>query len=37
MIDYLSIEEKVVVTQSKAESAEVESSHLRKDMVEAMD
>nr|POE57956.1 hypothetical protein CFP56_38319 [Quercus suber] len=35
--NYLSVEEKVVVTQSKAESAEVESSRLRKDLVEAMD
>ena len=37
MTDYLSIEEKVAVAQSKAESAEAESSHLRKDLVEAMD
>ena len=37
MIDYLSIEEKVVVAQSKAKSAEAKSSHLRKDLVEAMD
>ena len=35
--DYLSIEEKVVVTQSKAESIEAESSQLRKDLMEAMD
>jgi len=35
--DYLSIEEKVVVAQSKAEFAEAKSSHLRKDLVEAMD
>ena len=27
----------MVVAQSKVESAEVESSHLRKDLVEAMD
>ena len=37
MIDYLSIEEKVVVAQSKAKSVEAKSSHLRKDLVEAMD
>ena len=37
MIDYLSIEEKVVIAQSKAEFAEAESSRLRKDLVEAMD
>lgn len=33
----MSVEEKVVVAQSKAESAKVESSRLRKDLVEAMD
>ena len=37
MTDYLSVEEKVVIAQSKAESAEAESSRLRKDLVEAMD
>ncbi|KAL0012174.1 hypothetical protein SO802_007282 [Lithocarpus litseifolius] len=37
MTDYLSIEERVVVAQSKAKSAEAESSRLRKDLVEAMD
>nr|POE83900.1 hypothetical protein CFP56_10541 [Quercus suber] len=37
MTDYLSIKEKVVVTQSKVESTEAESSRLRKDLVEAMD
>nr|POE70375.1 hypothetical protein CFP56_52614 [Quercus suber] len=37
MIDYLSVKEKVVVTQSKAKSTGAESSHLRKDLVEAMD
>ena len=37
MTDYLSVEEKVVIAQSKAESTEAESSHLRKDLVEAMD
>ena len=35
--NYLSIEEKVVIAQSKAEFAEAESSRLRKDLVEAMD
>ena len=35
--DYLSIEEKVVIAQSKAEFVEAESSRLRKDLVEAMD
>ena len=37
MTDYLSVEEKVVVTQSKAESVEAKNSRLRKDLVEAMD
>nr|POF10996.1 hypothetical protein CFP56_13515 [Quercus suber] len=37
MADYQSIEEKVVVTQSKAESAKAKTSHLRKDLVEAME
>ena len=37
MTDYLSIEEKVVIAQSKAESAEAESSHMRKDLMEAID
>ena len=37
MTDYLSIEEKVVIAQSKAESAKAESSHMRKDLMEAMD
>lgn len=35
--DYLIIEEKVVVVNSKLESIEVESSELRKDLIEAMD
>nr|POE78695.1 hypothetical protein CFP56_66571 [Quercus suber] len=34
---YLSIKEKVVVAQSKAESAEAESSPFRKDLMKAMD
>ena len=34
--NYLSIEEKVVIAQSKAEFVEDESSRLRKDLVEAM-
>ena len=37
MTDYLSVEEKVVITQSKAESTEAKNSRLRKDLVEAMD
>ena len=37
MTDYLSIEEKVVIAQSKAEFVEAKSSRLRKDLVEAMD
>nr|POF11027.1 hypothetical protein CFP56_13545 [Quercus suber] len=37
MTNYLSIEEKLVVAQSKAEFAETKSSHLRKDLVKAMD
>ena len=36
-IDYLGIKEKVVVVNSKLESIEVESSKLRKDLIEAMD
>lgn len=35
--DYLIIEEKVVVVNSNLESIEVESSELRKDLIEAMD
>lgn len=35
--DYLIIKEKVVVVNSKLESIEVESSELRKDLIEAMD
>jgi len=37
MIDYLSSEEKVVVANSKVDSVEVQSSRLRKDLIEAMD
>ena len=37
MTDYLSVEEKVVIAQSKAESTEAKNSRLRKDLVEAMD
>ena len=37
MTDYLSNEEKVVVANSKVESAEAESSKLRKDLIEAME
>jgi len=36
-IDYLGIKEKVVLVNSKLESIEVESSKLRKDLIEAMD
>ena len=35
--NYLEIEEKVGVVNSKLESVEVESSKLRKDLIEAMD
>ena len=35
--DYLSNKEKVVVANSKVESAEAESSKLRKDLIEAME
>ncbi|KAL0010999.1 hypothetical protein SO802_006107 [Lithocarpus litseifolius] len=35
--DYLSTEEKVVMVNSRAKAAEVESSKLRKDLIEAMD
>ncbi|KAL0008294.1 hypothetical protein SO802_009796 [Lithocarpus litseifolius] len=34
--DYLSTEEKVVVANSKVDSIEVESSRLKKDLIEAM-
>ncbi|KAK9988118.1 hypothetical protein SO802_028357 [Lithocarpus litseifolius] len=37
MTDYLNNEEKVVVANSKVDSIEVESSKLRKDLIEAMD
>nr|POE83558.1 hypothetical protein CFP56_60145 [Quercus suber] len=37
MTDYLSSEEKVVVANSKVDSIEVESSKLRKDLIEVMD
>lgn len=37
MTDYLSTEEKVVVTNSKIKSMEAESSRLRNDLIEAMD
>ena len=37
MTDYLNSEEKVVVANSKVDSIEVESSKLRKDLIEAMD
>ena len=36
-MDYLSTEEKVLVTNSKLEFVEAESSKLRKDLVAAMD
>lgn len=35
--DYLGIKERVVVVNSKLESAEAESSNRRKDLIEAMD
>nr|POE81754.1 hypothetical protein CFP56_19954 [Quercus suber] len=35
--NYLGVEEKVVVVNSKLESVEVENSKLRKDLIEAMD
>lgn len=35
--NYLRTKEKVVVTSSKVESVEAESSRLRKDMIEAID
>ena len=37
MTNYLSSEEKVVVTNSKVDFVEVESSKLRKHLIEAMD
>lgn len=37
MTDYLSSEEKVVVANSKVDSVKVESSRLRKDLIEALD
>jgi len=36
-MDYLGVEEKVVVTNSKLESVEAKSSRLRKDLIAAMD
>jgi len=36
-LNYLSSKEKVVVTNSKVDSIEAESSRLRKDLIEAMD
>lgn len=36
-IDYLAMKEKVVMVNSRAEAVEVESSKLRKDLIETMD
>ena len=35
--DYLAMKEKVVMVNSRAEAVEVESSKLRKDLIETMD